>query len=54
MHVKHQAHKHKMTKGTNIATSWVPSVDDFPFGGFRDRYGTDFFDSGHKWIYASS
>jgi hypothetical protein len=29
-------------------------VDDFPFGGFRDWYDTDFFDSGHKWICASS
>jgi hypothetical protein len=27
---------------------------DFPFGGFRDRYGADFFDSGHKWFCASS
>jgi hypothetical protein len=26
MHVKHQAQKHKMTKGMNTATSWVPSV----------------------------
>jgi hypothetical protein len=26
MRVKHQAQKHKMTKGTNAATSWVPSV----------------------------
>jgi hypothetical protein len=25
MRVKHQAQKHKMTKGTNVATSWVPS-----------------------------
>jgi hypothetical protein len=29
-------------------------VDDFPFGGFRDRYDADFYDSGHKWFYASS
>jgi hypothetical protein len=29
-------------------------VDDFPFGGFRDRYNADFFDSCHKWIYTSS
>jgi hypothetical protein len=26
MRVKHQAQKHKMTKGMNAATSWVPSV----------------------------
>jgi hypothetical protein len=26
MRVKHQAQKHKMTKGINAATSWVPSV----------------------------
>jgi hypothetical protein len=26
MHVKHQVQKHKMTKGMNTATSWVPSV----------------------------
>jgi hypothetical protein len=26
MRVKHQAQKHKMTKGTNVATSWVPSA----------------------------
>jgi hypothetical protein len=26
MHVKHQAQKHKMTKGKNVATSWVPSA----------------------------
>jgi hypothetical protein len=26
MRVKHQAQKHKMTKGTNASTSWVPSV----------------------------
>jgi hypothetical protein len=24
MRVKHQAQKHKMTKGANVATSWVP------------------------------
>jgi hypothetical protein len=24
--MKHQAQKHKMTKGMNAATSWVPSV----------------------------
>jgi hypothetical protein len=26
MRVQHQAQKHKMTKGMNAATSWVPSV----------------------------
>jgi hypothetical protein len=26
MRVKHQAQKHKMTKGENVATSWVPSA----------------------------
>jgi hypothetical protein len=26
MLVKHQAQKHKMTKGMNAAMSWVPSV----------------------------
>jgi hypothetical protein len=26
MRVKHQAQKHKMTKGTNAVTSWVPSA----------------------------
>jgi hypothetical protein len=26
MRVKHQAQKHKMTKGMNAATSWVPSI----------------------------
>jgi hypothetical protein len=26
MRVKHQAQKHKMTKGINTATSWVPSA----------------------------
>jgi hypothetical protein len=26
MRVKHQAQKHKMTKGMNAATNWVPSV----------------------------
>jgi hypothetical protein len=26
MRVKHQAQKHKMTKGMNAVTSWVPSV----------------------------
>jgi hypothetical protein len=26
MRVKHQAQKHKMTKGMNVATSWVPSA----------------------------
>jgi hypothetical protein len=26
MRVKHQAQKHKMTKGMNATTSWVPSV----------------------------
>jgi hypothetical protein len=26
MRMKHQAQKHKMTKGTNVATSWVPST----------------------------
>jgi hypothetical protein len=26
MHVKHQAQKHKLTKGKNAATSWVPSA----------------------------
>jgi hypothetical protein len=26
MRVKHRAQKHKMTKGTNASTSWVPSV----------------------------
>jgi hypothetical protein len=26
MRVKHQAQKHKMTKGMNVATNWVPSV----------------------------
>jgi hypothetical protein len=26
MRVKHQVQKHKMTKGTNASTSWVPSV----------------------------
>jgi hypothetical protein len=26
MRVKHQAQKHKMTKGMNAAMSWVPSV----------------------------
>jgi hypothetical protein len=29
-------------------------VDDFSFGGFRDQYDADFFDSGHKWICASA
>jgi hypothetical protein len=29
-------------------------VNDFPFGGFRDWCGADFFDSGHKWFRASS
>jgi hypothetical protein len=29
-------------------------VNDFPFGGFRDRYDADFFDSGHEWICASA
>jgi hypothetical protein len=29
-------------------------VDDFPFGGFHDRYDADFFDSGDKWVCASS
>jgi hypothetical protein len=26
MRVKHQAQKHKMTTGKNVATSWVPSA----------------------------
>jgi hypothetical protein len=26
MRVKHQVQKNKMTKGTNAATSWVPSA----------------------------
>jgi hypothetical protein len=26
MRVKHQAQKHKMTKGMNVAMSWVPST----------------------------
>jgi hypothetical protein len=26
MRVKHEAQKHKMTKGMNAVTSWVPSV----------------------------
>jgi hypothetical protein len=29
-------------------------VDDFPFGGFCDRYDTDFFASSDKWVCASS
>jgi hypothetical protein len=29
-------------------------VDDFTFGGFCDRYYADFFNSGDKWISASS
>jgi hypothetical protein len=26
MHVKHQVQKHKMTKGMNATTNWVPSI----------------------------